>query len=150
MYFSSKGFSFAEYYRKAVLATEGGELSGKAAFLLGLADSLANYLSQRGYIAINLHRHPELAKVLDLSAKLPQGWHGVLYFSSLHLGATPHKAVYAESNRLKTETYYELYLELGATFHRKAKSDSIKQHHALTTPNWQKDLLKKIIQIIEQ
>jgi hypothetical protein len=110
IYFSSRGFSFDPFYKKAILSEGDTALTGKGFFLLQLADTIAHILQDTGFHGYNLHRHPEYAPAIE-GAKVPLSWRGMVIFRSLTFKAIEEKAVFAQSNRFRVEKYVILLYE---------------------------------------
>ncbi|MCX7606035.1 MAG: hypothetical protein N2170_02055 [Bacteroidia bacterium] len=142
MYFSSRGFTFEPIYRKTVLSSPPENLAGKAAYLLQLSDSLVSLLETRGIKGVNLHRHPEWAEYLEDPQRLPSTWKGILYIQTLHLGATEDKAVYAESNKIRTERTYSLYFEAEGRF----RNQTLRWRKLLPPDGWKQVLLTSVLE----
>ncbi len=150
IYFSSRGFRFDPFYQKAILTTASEPLAGKAAFLLGLADSLEAFLIEAGFPALNLHRHPRYAPYLEGTVPLPARWKGLLYVQSLQLHATPQKAVYAQSNRLRSEKYYRLEFTVSALYRSQEKAQTVGFGGDLPPEGWRQALLEALQQQLIQ
>lgn len=144
IYFSSRGFRFDSPYQKAILTATSEPLTGKAAFLLGLADSLGAYLTEAGFPTLNLHRYPMYAPYIEGREPLPPHWKGLLHIQSLQLQAIPQKAVYAQSNRLHSERYHRLEFTLTALYHANHRIQTLSYHHQLPAEGWRQALLETL------
>lgn len=150
IYFSSRGFHFDPFYQKAILTTASEPLAGKAAFLLGLADSLEAFLTEAGFPTLNLHRHPHYAPHLEGTAPLPAHWKGLLYVQSLQLHATPQRAVYARSNRLRSEKYHRLEFTVSALYRDQERTKTIGFGGDLPSEGWRQAFLEALRQELMQ
>ncbi len=150
IYFSSRGFRFDPFYQKAILTTASEPLAGKAAFLLGLADTLETLLTEAGFPTRNLHRYPHYAPQLEGTEPLPMHWKGLLYVQSLQLHATPQRAVYAQSNRLRSEKYHRLEFTLNALYRGQTGVKTIGFRRELPQEGWRQALLEALRQELVQ
>lgn len=141
IYFSSRGFQFDSLYQKAILTAPSEPLTGKAAFLLSLADSLEAHLTEAGFPARNLHRYPSYAPYIEGAESLPPGWKGLLYIQNLHLQAIPQKAVYAQSNRLRSEKYYRLECSLTILYRNSRGTKTVNYYQELPSEGWKAALI---------
>ncbi|MCS7296983.1 MAG: hypothetical protein RMK19_07785 [Bacteroidia bacterium] len=145
IYFSAKGFTFDPYYRKAILTSDEEHLSGKALFLLLLADSLSKALAQRELVGINLHRYPQLVKYVEHPYQLPQGWKSLTYVQQLELQAIPYKMVVAKSNRLYPERLYELKVRVKGVRFAKEGEYPFQVQAVLPPQNWREALYEVLL-----
>lgn len=148
LYFSSRGFRFDSVYQKAVLSTALEPLTGKAAFLLGLADSLAARISQAGFTPLNLHRYPSYAPYIEGADSLPPGWKGIFYIQGLELRAIPQKAVYAQSNRFRSEKYHRLEFTLTMLYRQRHTVKTLTHSQELPVEGWRQALIEALQQEI--
>ncbi|MCS6895432.1 MAG: hypothetical protein NZZ60_04705 [Bacteroidia bacterium] len=147
IYFSARGFSFDDYYRKAVLASEQEDLSGKAAFLLTLADTLASCFNKLPHrVALNLHRYPSYRSYIENPSQLPDGWTGLIYIQRLQLLAVADKAVFARSNRLHTERFYTLSGIIEGVVFRSKEAEAFMLTVPLPSSGWRQELIQSIIE----
>lgn len=146
VYFSARGFSFDSYYRTAILSTSEPQLSGKVAFLLHLADTLADRLHKERRIGLNLHRAPWFGSYLEGLEQLPTSWEGILWIQRMTLIAQPQKAVYARSNRLESERYYALSTEIEGTFLWREGKRTFLRRIELPADGWREALLQALLQ----
>lgn len=125
-------------------------MGGKATFLLHLADSVVRRLEETGIPALNLHRHPTRAYLIENPNQLPPTWRGLYYIQNLRLCATPDKAVYAESNRLRAESTYLLSYTLEGILFTPQAGHSIQMTGTPPAGEWYPQLLTDIVQKVLQ
>lgn len=143
IYFSSRGFSFDPFYKKAILSEGDTTLAGKGFFLLQLTDTMSYLLQQAGFPAYNLHRHPEYASVVE-EGKLPPGWRGFVIFRSLSLKAIEEKAVFAQSNRFRVEKYVILLYDAIGEVGISAGKQLFRWQGELPSPGWRQALVREL------
>jgi len=148
IYFSSRGFSFDPYYKKAILSRGGETLSGKAAFLLELADSLAQKTASKGWKGLNLHRHPEKAPLIQNPNLLPPAWVGLVYIERLELRAASQNIVYAESNRLRSEVVRVLSCFVEGIFFTAEGARPLRATLPLPPEAWQPALIEALFTLL--
>lgn len=150
VYFSARGFSFDNYFKKAILTTDEELLSGKAAFLLALGDTIAQEISSDTHICLNLHRFPRLAGFIESASYLPASWRGVFYIQRLELRAEPQKAVFARSNRLYTERFYALSARIEGIYSSKQGTAPLNMYVELPSERWRIDLIHHLLKAMRQ
>ncbi|RMF49691.1 MAG: hypothetical protein D6750_05795 [Bacteroidetes bacterium] len=148
IYFSSRGFHFDPYYKKAILSRGEAELSGKAAFLLEVADSLAEKATQKGWQGLNLHRRPEKAPLIQNPNLIPSSWVGLAYIQRLELYATPQKIVYAESNRFRSEVVPVLSCSVEGIVFTPAGARPFQATLPLPPETWQTALVEALFTLL--
>ncbi|MEN3041128.1 MAG: hypothetical protein ABDH66_06290 [Bacteroidia bacterium] len=150
VYFSARGFSFDDYYRKAVLTSEEENLSGKAAFLLLLADTLATYIAAYPHqIGLNLHRYPAYREYIETPRPLPTGWQRLIHIQHMELRAVPQKAIVARSNRLHTERFYILSSTVKGIIFGAEKAEPFSFSVSLPPTGWRQALIQALVEEIK-
>lgn len=150
VYFSARGFTFDSYYRKAILTTDQELLSGKAAFLLTLGDTLAREATNDTHTCLNLHRFPGLAGYLESPTRLPDHWRGLLYIQRLELRAEPQKAVFARSNRLFTERFHSLSAHMEGIYFGRAQAVPLDLRIELPSEGWREALIQTLLKLMSE
>ncbi|MCX8112628.1 MAG: hypothetical protein N3E49_05455 [Bacteroidia bacterium] len=149
LYFSARGFQFDPYYRMAILSSDQEVITGKAAFLLSLIDSLAERVSDSTYLILNLHRHPTLAGYIENPERLPPHWAGLFYVERMDLQAKPHTVVFARSNRLYTERSYTLSYQIEGIFFSKGQALPFREKGEMVELEWRSHLLHVLRQQVQ-
>lgn len=146
IYFSARGFTFDSYFKKAILTSDEEHLSGKGAFLLAIADSIAESATTPELQYLNLHRFPSFAGYVESPSRLPQTWRGLLYIQRLELHAQSQKAVYARSNRLYTERFYTLSAQIEGIYFTSERPIPISITLELPAETWRSQLIANLVQ----
>lgn len=149
IYFSARGFTFDSYFKKAILTSDEEHLSGKGAFLLAIADSIAKGATTPHLQYLNLHRFPSLAGYVESPSRLPQTWRGLLYIQRLELRAQSQKAIYARSNRLYTERFYTLSAQIEGIYFTSEGPIPLNLTLELPTETWRSHLIATLIQHLQ-
>ncbi|MCS7162459.1 MAG: hypothetical protein NZ958_03915 [Bacteroidia bacterium] len=136
IYFSSRGFAFDPFYRKAILTNDSAYLAGKAVFLLRLGDSLAHAWRAEGLVGVNLNRLPAAAEYVRSPHTLPPTWRALVLVQRLELKAQPLQAVYARSNRILTDAAYTLQARIEGICFTQGNAHPFRQEYPLNNPGW--------------